>query len=187
MKDPGEIVAKSVLFVVLTLAAGTDLRHRRIPNALILSGLSAFLFVTALAFFLPQTASLPQAISPQTILPPTTLTSKVIWMRGWKVLTSRLAAGGAGFFLHWLPYVLGGMGAGDVKLALVIGLLLGWAPWWTFVGSYCFVLACVLLWLFALGKRRPKRLPLAPSMTAAYYLYLLSPYFSSLLPLLFPR
>ncbi|MEW5875160.1 MAG: prepilin peptidase [Candidatus Zixiibacteriota bacterium] len=47
---------------------------------------------------------------------------------GWKGLGLAAAGMGAGFVLMIVPYYLGGMGAGDVKLMAAIGALLGLSP-----------------------------------------------------------
>jgi len=47
---------------------------------------------------------------------------------GWKGLALAAAGMGAGFVLMIVPYYLGGMGAGDVKLMAAIGALLGLSP-----------------------------------------------------------
>ena len=43
------------------------------------------------------------------------------WSGGWAGLVKALAGAGIGFGLLLIPYFLGGMGAGDVKLLAVIG------------------------------------------------------------------
>ena len=136
------------LGVLLLGAAGTDLLWRRIPNGLIIAGLSAF---AALAFCLHR-------------------------QRDTALLISCLAAGTAAFALHLIPYLYKSMGAGDVKLASVIGLLLGWEGWLGYLTAYCAVAFTVSGLLLLAGKRKVKSLPLAPVMTAAYLLYCLHPF-----------
>ncbi|MDR1194189.1 MAG: prepilin peptidase [Peptococcaceae bacterium] len=136
-----------ILAGLLLVAAATDLTRRLIPNRLILVGLSCFLLLTAADFWGAASEG-----------------------AGLERLGGRLAAGGMAFLIHWLPYRFQGMGAGDVKLALLTGLLPGWRPWLDYLGCYCLVLLAVALVFLGLGKKRPQTFPLAPLMAAAYVL-----------------
>ena len=136
-------LGKILLGGILLASAATDLMWRRIPNQLIGIGLISFFALAG-------------------------------WMlrRGEDALLAGcLYAGALSFFLHLIPWFLQGMGAGDVKLAFVIGLLMGWKDWAGFLGMYCVVLLFASVVFLSMGKRRPKTLPLAPFMTAAYFLH----------------
>lgn len=135
------------LLVVCTIAAWSDWQSRRIPNPLILAGLTA---AVLLAF------------------------AECIVQGSWRALINRLPAGVLFMLLHWFLYYCGQMGAGDVKLALVIGLLLGWQQWTVYLSYYGLVLSSFSIYLIVrLRKFRHRSLPLAPVMGAACLLYLL--------------
>jgi prepilin peptidase CpaA len=86
----------AVLTALLMLAAAIDVRQHRVPNAVVIAGLS---FATAWNGMHPITA-----------------------MNGW----SFAAAGAVVGFLCLLPfYLLRAMGAGDVKLMAMVGAFLG--------------------------------------------------------------
>ena len=132
-----------VLGLLLLWAAGTDIAWRRIPNPLICVGLAVF-----------------------------TIEAAWLWCVGEiDFLTGCVLAGIIAFVLHLIPYLLRSMGAGDVKLALITGLLLGWEAWLDYLGLFCaaslLVSGCVLL----TGKHGRRTLPLAPVMASAYILY----------------
>jgi len=86
-----------ILLCLVFQAAVSDLAWRRIPNALVLSGL---LLALTLHWRLDGTGAL---------------------------LTQYLAGAGVGFLLFLPMYALGGMAAGDVKLAAMAGSFVG--PW----------------------------------------------------------
>lgn len=140
-----QLICSISLLVILLIATWTDLQSRRIPNRLILIGL---VFGLAMCSF------------------------EVV--KGLTVGGSRLAACLLAAGAHWLPYYYGKMGAGDVKLAGVIGLLLGWRHWGNYLGCYGGVLGITSLIVLCLPKGcRVHSLPLAPLMCGAYLLYLL--------------
>jgi prepilin peptidase CpaA len=79
-----------------------------------------------------------------------------IWFHGWQGLGRSLAGAGLGLLLYGIFFLLGGMGAGDVKLCAAIGawigpsqliialvltslvggvMALGWAAWGGFLGE----------------------------------------------------
>jgi leader peptidase (prepilin peptidase)/N-methyltransferase len=134
---------KIVLGALLLGGAGTDLARRRIPNALILVGLGAFVALAASLYCGHETA----------------------------VLTGCLWAGALSFLIHLIPWLTRSMGAGDVKLALVTGLLSGWEGWLGFLGAYSLVLIIASGALLVLGKKKAQALPLAPFMAAAWFSY----------------
>jgi len=89
------MLLKGVLVIVVAIAAYYDLRWRRIPNWLVISGLGAAIIL--------QTAS-----------------------GGIPALLDALKGFGLGMALLFIPFLLRGMGAGDVKLLGVVGALQGW-------------------------------------------------------------
>jgi len=56
------------------------------------------------------------------------------WFFGWEGMGQGLLGCLVGFVALILPWMMHGMGAGDVKLMMAIGVWLG--PWWTFI-SFC--------------------------------------------------
>lgn len=137
------VFGKVVLGGILLGAAGTDLSGRRIPNRLIAVGLGMF-FVLALWLSLQN----------ENVL-----------------LIGCLQAGVLAFVIHLIPYLLKSMGAGDVKLALIMGLLSGWEDWLGYMGVYCAFSLITSVALLCLRKGRQKTLPLAPVMAAAFLFY----------------
>ena len=137
------IFGKIVLGALLLAGAGTDLARRKIPNALIGVGLGVFIVMACFLYSGHETSA----------------------------LTGCLLAGALSFFIHLVPWLMHSMGAGDVKLALVTGLLSGWKDWLGFLGAYSLVLILASVALLAIGKRKMKTLPLAPFMAAAWFLY----------------
>ncbi len=90
------LLARLIFICLLVVIALIDLEHLIIPNIIVLPGA-----VLGLAFsFLPGTAPF------------------------WQALASGLGAA-LFFFLIWFFYP-GGMGEGDIKLALMLGVFLGW-------------------------------------------------------------
>ena len=124
-------------------AACTDLAWRKIPNWLIAIGLGAFLAVAG----------------------------GLLYLRDAALLAGCLRAGALAFALHLVPYACKSMGAGDVKLALVVGLLMGWEAWLGYLETFCTLAVLLSCMFLALGKRKPKTIPLAPVMAGAYFLY----------------
>ncbi|MEW8978715.1 MAG: A24 family peptidase [Symbiobacterium sp.] len=125
-----------LLFVaILLVAAFVDLQDRIIPNELVLFGLVAWLLVMLLAPY------------------------------GDKSWLSALGGGAAAFAFFYLLAVLvpGGMGMGDVKLALVMGLFLG-LKWVAMALFFAFVLGGLVAGvLLATGKvGRKGHLPFGP-------------------------
>lgn len=139
------LLGKLVLGGLLLGAAGTDMASRRIPNKLIGVGLAAFLVLAAWLGYARETA----------------------------VLRGCMMAGALAFAIHLIPYMCKSMGAGDVKLSLVIGLLLGWEDWLGYLQIFCavsLIVSCIVL--IRAKKTKTKALPLAPVMAAAYFIYM---------------
>lgn len=98
------MIIESTLLAILLVAVVADLRTRRIPNKLILVGLS-----TALAFHL-------FGLSRETI------STAIGPLAGVSIVLQGVGVG----FIGMLPlYLLRAMGAGDVKLMMVVGAFLG--------------------------------------------------------------
>lgn len=109
----------AVLLLILAIAVVTDVRHRRVPNVLVLAGLLAGLLFHGLG---PQVSGAGGLFSTQ----PGAL-------GGWRAL-----GGAAAGLLLFLPfYLLRLLGAGDVKLLAVVGSFAGAAA---FVNLALFVL-----------------------------------------------
>jgi len=130
--------------VLLLWSAGTDIVSRRIPNYLIGAGLAVFLIMASLLWYLSETA----------------------------LLAGCFAAGVLAFILHLVPYLRRVMGAGDVKLALVVGLLTGWEDWLNYLAVFCVISLFVSGFLLLQRRGRVKTLPLAPVMASSYILYM---------------
>ena len=119
---------------VLALLAGIyDIRYRRIPNWLVLPAIP-------LAFLLNAWITLQ--------------TQNSIWPG-----LSHSARGFGLALLIYMPlYMLRGMGAGDVKLSMALGAMVGWVAWWLIL-LVSTVLGLVLaLVMMALHKRFRKTL-----------------------------
>ncbi|WP_216211049.1 prepilin peptidase [Amycolatopsis aidingensis] len=88
---------------------------------------------------------------------------------GLRALAAMVAA--AGLFLLLALAVPGGVGAGDVRLAAVVGAAAGWTGWSTVVGALLVALAVAIVLLAAGTGRRPNRdasagLPFGPCLLA---------------------
>ena len=140
------IFANIVLAILLILASKEDIDGRRIPNRLIIAGLYAFVALTAW----------------------------LIYHRRLTALYGCLLAGSLAFVLYLIPYIAGVMGAGDVKLALVTGLLLGWEDWLGYLAVFCAVSILVSAAALLIRRKKATALPLAPVMAAAYFLSLIA-------------
>lgn len=132
----------------LTVAVSLDLRHRQIPNSLLLG-----LFVPALLHLLIKGTGMLHAGYFHSVL-------------------GMILAG-----LLLLPgFALGLLGAGDVKFVAVLGLLLGSAGAAEMVIIGSVGLGLISLWFFAkqgeAGRRVPRRIPASPPFAAAFVLQL---------------
>lgn len=146
---PGHAAVSAALLLWAALVAFSDWRHRRIPNALLL------------AVLLPAGAL-------------------CVWQGSGPLGVPALASGiglAAGFAVTFPGYLLRLLGAGDVKLAATLGLLLGVPALWP-----ALLIAALLLGLMAalvrLRKHREdapsRRLPAALPLTAGFAAVLLS-------------
>jgi prepilin peptidase CpaA len=90
---------EALLLIVVFAAAGYDVRYRRIPNWLSLSGILLGLAMNAFLY------------------------------QGWPGLRASLVGLGVGFGVYFVLYTLRAMGAGDVKLMAAVGAIVGWQDW----------------------------------------------------------
>lgn len=124
-----------IFVAILAVAAFADLHDRIIPNELVLFGLVAWLLAMLLAPY-PEKS----------------------WLQA-------LGGGAAGFAFFYLLAVLvpGGMGMGDVKLVLIMGLFLG-LNWIGMALIFAFVAGGILSAALLLGRRigRKGHLPFGP-------------------------
>lgn len=132
--------------IALTLI---DLDHHRLPNAIVLPSypISAILLILA----------------------------SIVTGEYDRLLSAAIGAAVL-FALYWLLAIgyPGGMGFGDVKLAGVLGMLLGWVGWAALIvgGFSAFVLGGVVGVLLMLGRRatRKSRIPFGPFMIAGAWI-----------------
>lgn len=113
-----------------------DIRERRLPNALTLTGAVAVLAAAALAG------------------------------RGWPALAGAAALTAIYLLVHGVAP--GGMGAGDVKLAIGLGALTGWCGvgvW--FLAALGAPLLTVLIGVVSMARRAGRTVPHGPSMCLA--------------------
>ena len=91
--------AEILLVLVVLVAAVYDVRYRRIPNWLSMSGVAAGLGLNAFMY------------------------------QGWPGLKLSLLGLLVGFGVYFVLYALRAMGAGDVKLMAAVGAIIGWRDW----------------------------------------------------------
>jgi prepilin peptidase CpaA len=87
-----------MLIIMVAIAAGFDVKYRRIPNWLVVTGLVWGIAMNVFLF-------------------------------GWPGLKTSLIGIGIAFVIYFPLFMLRGMGAGDVKLMMAIGALVGPANW----------------------------------------------------------
>ena len=154
----GELLSAFLLTVLLSAAGFTDWHSRRIPNRLILLGLVWAFILNSL---IPLKTGPPDALA---------------WRRWAAMGEGVFGSLSGGLFLgglHLVPYLLRGMGAGDVKLAFLIGFWLKPKGCAAYLGCYALVLAVCAAVLLLAGRKRPASLPLAPFMALACLLYVM--------------
>lgn len=143
-------VVAAVVGVILTIV---DLRTHRLPNALVLPALAVTLalFAASCAVGAPWAAFL------------------------------RAAAAGAVLFAFFLMLRIvgrGAMGGGDVKLAALVGVLLGWVGWSAVLLGVvaAFLLGGVVGIVLLLTRRasRSTRIPFGPFLVAGTWIGLLA-------------
>ena len=178
-------LATAVLFVAVAARFGASL------------ALPAYLYLTAVAVALtmidfdvrrlPNLIVLPSyAVGALLLVPPLVLHGD------WMAAVRGLAAMAALWCFYFVLYYVGGMGFGDVKLAGLLGLYLGWLGWSSvLVGTFTGFLVGGLAGAVLLATRRAGRrtaIPFGPAMlagallavfaagpVATWYLSLISP------------
>lgn len=90
-----KVIENSLLIVLITSSAYLDLRSKRIPNYLTLTGIILGIIIN-------------------------------IYSNGRQGLVFSLFGTFIGLLMLLIPFILGGMGGGDVKLMAAIGALKGW-------------------------------------------------------------
>ena len=147
-----ELPALLYLAALAVVATAIDLQHHRLPDAIVLPSYPAMLALLALA--LAGSAGLPDY---------------------GRALLAAVAMFAAYLVLAMLS--AGGLGGGDVKLAGVLGLVLGWYGWWqVLVGAFSafFLGAIVGVLLLILGRvGRRTQIPFGPFMFLGTYVGLL--------------
>lgn len=130
------IAAACLVLAWLAALSGYDVRERRLPNALTLTGAAAVLAAAALAG------------------------------RGSQALAGAAGLTAIYLLVHWLAP--GGMGAGDVKLALGLGALTGCcgAGAW-FLAALGAPLLTALIGAVWMARRAGRTVPHGPSMCLA--------------------
>ncbi|WP_155049057.1 A24 family peptidase [Microbacterium sp. ZXX196] len=130
-------------FGVGAVLAHIDIHHHRLPNAIV-APLAAGLVAAAAA--------------------------GAAWA-GDAAILGRAVAGGVAlgaFYLGLRAASRGGVGGGDVKFAVPVGILLAWEGWAAFVlgGALAFVIAGAWAGVLLLARRagREERVPFGPSM-----------------------
>lgn len=156
-------LATAVLFVAVTARFGASL------------ALPAYLYLTAVGVALTMidfdVRRLPNAIVlPSYLVGALLLVPPLVVYGDWAAALRGLAAMAALWCFYFVFYYAGGMGFGDVKLAGLLGLYLGWLGWssvlvGTFTGFLVGGLAgAVLLATRRAGRRSP--IPFGPAMLA---------------------
>ena len=84
-----------------------------------------------------------------------------IWLHGLRGAGSSLLGTGAGFVVFLIFFLLGGMGAGDIKLMAGFGAVLGWSQTWMAA-----LLTAIVGGLFAMGYLLVRKLRKTPKDAA---------------------
>ena len=95
------------------------------------------------------------------------------WAAGWRGFGTAGAGAVAGFLVYFIPYWMGGLGGGDVKLMAAFGALLG--PSDILVSAVLGAIAGAVLALasIAISKERKGSIPYAPAIVTGVWLALL--------------
>lgn len=127
----GQGIVTAVTGSVLIVLSAIDVQHRVLPNRIVLPGVAVVLALR-IAFFPDQAAE---------------------WV---------LAGLAAGMFLACpLIFRSGGMGGGDIKLAVLLGAALGWDVFGAILVG-CLAVVPVALWMLRRGSDRNATLPFGP-------------------------
>jgi leader peptidase (prepilin peptidase)/N-methyltransferase len=147
-----ELPAALYLAALAITATAIDLEHHRLPDVLVLPSYPVMLALLVLATAGP----------------------------GGLHDLGRAVLGGVAMFAGYLLLGLinpSGLGGGDIKLAGILGMVLGWVGWWTVaVGAFAgFLIGAVIgLLLLVLGRAgRKSHVPFGPAMFAGTYVGLL--------------
>jgi leader peptidase (prepilin peptidase) / N-methyltransferase len=147
-----EVAVWLLLAPVGVLLTVVDLRVRRLPDILTLPSAAATLALLGLVSLVPEHTG------------------------HWPSAALGALALGAGYYLLWRINP-GGMGFGDVKLALLAGAVLGWYGWGTvLLGTLTgFVLGALYGWTLVLLRRADRKtaIPFGPFLIAGIYTGLL--------------
>ncbi|WP_411149711.1 prepilin peptidase [Streptomyces sp. A30] len=147
-----ELAVWLLLAPVGVLLAVVDFRVKRLPDVLTLPLAGVALVLLGLVALVPEHAG------------------------DWPSAALGALALGAGYFVLWLINP-GGMGFGDVKLALGIGVVLGWYGWGTvLLGTFAgFLLGALYGGALVVARRAGRRttIPFGPFLIAGAYLGLL--------------
>ncbi|MGW0332331.1 prepilin peptidase [Streptomyces sp. NPDC003011] len=147
-----EVVVWLLLAPAGVLLAAVDLRVRRLPDVLTLPLALAALLLLGLAALVPEHAG------------------------DWGSALLGAPALGGGYFVLWIVNP-GGMGFGDVKLALGTGALLGWYGWPTvMLGTFAgFLFGVLYAGALVVARRAGRRtaIPFGPFLLAGAYAGLL--------------
>ena len=120
-------ITQVLLLLVVIPAAFFDIRQRRIPNWLVLTGLVAGIGLNTFLFY-----DNPSPVSG-------------LWFS--------LQGLGVAFLVYFPLYLLRGMGAGDVKLMGAVGAIVGWKAW-LFVLFFTSILGGLTAVLIVVSKGR---------------------------------
>jgi len=120
-------ITQVLLLLVVIPAAFFDIRQRRIPNWLVLTGLVAGIGLNTFLFY-----DNPYPVSG-------------LWFS--------LQGLGVAFLVYFPLYLLRGMGAGDVKLMGAVGAIVGWKAW-LFVLFFTSILGGLTAVLIVVSKGR---------------------------------
>jgi leader peptidase (prepilin peptidase)/N-methyltransferase len=173
----------AVAFTLVALRFGPQIFQGRTASETLASGieLAAFLSLTAVSIALAlidlDTKRLPNVIVLPALIAGIVLLGAAALVRGDLTALAGAAIGGAGLFALYLVLALvkpGGMGFGDVKLAAVLGLYLGFLGWGNLlVGAFAaFVFGGVfgLVLMIARKAGRATAIPFGPWMILGAWL-----------------
>jgi leader peptidase (prepilin peptidase) / N-methyltransferase len=173
------VIAVSVAWASLTFRFGDHAQWSLLPAYLYLGAIGvALMFIDLDVHRLPDLIVLPSyPIAFVLLLVPTVVTGQ------WGALLRGVLAGLA-LFVGYLVLALvspggGGLGLGDVKLAGVLGLLLGWVGWGPPIVSVlaAFVIGGVLAVILLIARRvsRSSHIAFGPSMIVGAWVALMFP------------
>ena len=174
----------AILFAAVAYAFLGPLHTAGRPPVATALELAAYLWLAAVSVALAlidiETHRLPDRIVLPALIAVTVLLAAAAAVEGDWARLLRAIVGGAGLFLFYLVLALvrpGGMGMGDVKLAAVLGVALGWAGWGALaVGAFAAFVLGGLFGVALLASRRVRRgagIPFGPWMLAGGWIGIL--------------